>query len=190
MITATRPAASPRQVAFYGGLLAECDTLAASLAQVAASEPETVAAAADRLATLTRWQDVRDAIDSAIALRDTLRRQARALAPAPTAAAPVTGEAVAVAKGDVLRLEDGTVVRVKLSQTGNLYAMARGPQDTAFSYAAGILRRMTGARRLTMAEALELSAAWGECVRCGRTLTASKSVAAGIGPVCRKAFDA
>jgi hypothetical protein len=99
-------------------------------------------------------------------------------------------DAVAVSKGDVVMLADGTVVRVKLSGTGNLYGMARTPTATGFEYAGSIARmRMTGARRLTMAEALTLSAAWGECVRCGRTLTDPNSVAAGIGPVCRKAFD-
>ena len=80
---------------------------------------------------------------------------------------------------------DGVFYRVQMNKsTGRPYAKVL--RNGAFEYVAGAVHNVREIDRLTMVEALAISAQIGECVICGRTLTASKSVEAGIGPVCRK----
>jgi hypothetical protein len=87
------------------------------------------------------------------------------------------------------RAADGTVYRARVSRSsGRLYAevLANGK----FTYASGAIYRVREADRLTLDEAIALSALLGECIICGRTLSDPKSVAKGIGPVCRKRLAA
>lgn len=55
-------------------------------------------------------------------------------------------------------------------------------------YAPGIVRTLTQADRMPLADATALMTRYGRCINCGRHLKAAKSVAAGIGPVCAQAF--
>jgi len=80
---------------------------------------------------------------------------------------------------------NGTVYRVRMNrETGRPYALVL--RNDTFVYDWTAIRQVRECDRLTMAEALAISAQIGECVICGRTLTDPKSVAKGIGPVCRK----
>ncbi len=96
---------------------------------------------------------------------------------------------------------DGRIFQVKQSKrTGNRYALVLTEKHTGvrrltergeviaaeYVYAPGAVKNIKPEHRLTVARAEELSVVFGSCIRCGRTLKAAESVAAGIGPVCRK----
>src|SRR3546814_218809 len=57
-----------------------------------------------------------------------------------------------------------------------------------FEYAAGMVRRLSAATRLTLEEAKAFGALYGSCCVCSRTLTKEESIAAGIGPICAGKF--
>lgn len=142
--------------------------------------------AAGRLST--RGQ-VRDAIDWLLAKRDEHRA-------ARKAAGQVTALGV-VAKHDLVHGDclTGTfgIARVVKAQAGHLYATRlEGEGATAdYSYWAGglaIMGRDATLRKLTLAEAIALSAARGKCIRCNRTLKLAESIAAGMGKVCAGYF--
>jgi hypothetical protein len=79
----------------------------------------------------------------------------------------------------------GVIYRVKVSRTsGRPYAMVR--EGSEWVYRPGAIAQVRECDRLTFEEACAISAQIGECVICGRTLTAEASVEKGIGPVCRK----
>jgi hypothetical protein len=91
-------------------------------------------------------------------------------------------------------LEGDQVVRVRPSRSGGRYAQRlaiewderRNEQVARWVYVPGLVFRLGEARRLTEAEAAEWGLRFGFCAVCGRSLTAEGSVAAGIGPVCRR----
>lgn len=103
--------------------------------------------------------------------------------PADHAGAPVKLEAK-----QVYRAADERVIRIQLSQSGNLYGKVLDAETGSWDYLPAVKRELAGARLLTLDEAIAISAAIGQCVRCSRTLTAEDSVRRGIGPVCSKAF--
>lgn len=98
------------------------------------------------------------------------------------------GALVKLEARQVYRATDGRVIRIQLSQTGNLYGKLLDQESGAWEYLPRVAAELSGARLLTLDEAIELSAAIGQCVRCSRTLTAEDSVRRGIGPICSKAF--
>lgn len=53
-----------------------------------------------------------------------------------------------------------------------------------WQYRPGMINKIDPAWRLTWDEALAFGALYGQCVRCGRTLTKESSIEAAIGPVC------
>jgi hypothetical protein len=174
------PATAP-QLSFINALLRDRDVPAATREALPANLSDLSKAAASNLIT-------------ALKAAPYARREP---VPAPVAVAAVADVPAAPAftpeKGDVLLSPAANlIIRVRASQQGNLYALTRpasaSPADgplPAFSYAPGLLRNLPAdARRLTLSEATAISAAWGECFRCGRTLTDPASVAKGIGPVC------
>jgi hypothetical protein len=86
---------------------------------------------------------------------------------------------------------DGKVYRVKKSrQNGNLYAMAFVPEAYTramrFVYARGVFGRLTADQRMKVEDAQRLGVQFGICCVCGADLTATDSVANGIGPVCAR----
>ena len=104
-------------------------------------------------------------------------RQAARQAEAP--ANPVTEQGVYE--------RDGIVYRVKRSQAGRLYASRYNPEGARgdrFVYASGAVYRLSADDRISLERAKELGAQWSQCCVCGRDLSATESVEAGIGPVC------
>lgn len=88
---------------------------------------------------------------------------------------------------------DGNIFKVQRSQAGRLYAKALVRDESkksgwAFEYAAGAVRRLSPAMRMTVEQAREFGVATGTCCVCGRTLTDEESIEAGIGPVCAGKF--
>lgn len=86
---------------------------------------------------------------------------------------------------------EGVIYRVKRSrQNGALYAMRFFPQAhnraSRFVYAKGVIARLTADLRMTVADAQRIGVQFGVCCVCGAELTATESVANGIGPVCAK----
>lgn len=79
----------------------------------------------------------------------------------------------------------------KSRERGNLYAKKLIPGEyghASFDYAPGVVSKLTKDMLMTLEQALALSALYGTCVRCGRTLSDPKSVRRSIGPVCIKYF--
>jgi hypothetical protein len=58
------------------------------------------------------------------------------------------------------------------------------------TYAPGVVKTLTEADRMPLADAEQLMIKFGRCICCGRTLKAAKSVSQGIGPICIKYFAA
>lgn len=98
------------------------------------------------------------------------------------------GAEVKLEAKQVYRAADERIIRIQLSQSGNLYGKVLDTDSGAWDYLPAVKRELTGARLLTLDEAIAISAAIGQCVRCSRTLTAEDSVRRGIGPICSKAF--
>lgn len=86
--------------------------------------------------------------------------------------------------------KDGEIYKVQkaVHGSGHMYAkllVTHGFGEKAtFEYAAGAIRKLTPADRMTLEQAKEFGAVYGVCVVCGATLTDESSIAAGIGPVC------
>lgn len=84
---------------------------------------------------------------------------------------------------------NGVIFRVKRSrESGNLYAMRFVPEaqtkSERFVYERGGIYRLTPEMRMSVHEAQLVGVQFGICCVCGAELTATESVANGIGPVC------
>lgn len=83
---------------------------------------------------------------------------------------------------------DGVVYRVKRSQAGRLYASRYNPlaevKSERYVYEGGAIYRLSADNRISLDRAKELGAQYSQCCVCGRDLSATQSVEAGIGPVC------
>lgn len=105
---------------------------------------------------------------------------------APTDAAPAPAAETESLEG--MHRVDGAIYKVQraVHGSGRLYAkvLVQEGYDWSFEYAAGALRRLSAATRLTLEEAKEWGALYGSCCVCSKTLTNEESIAAGIGPVC------
>jgi hypothetical protein len=88
------------------------------------------------------------------------------------------------------RDDAGVIFRVKASRQGNLYAMRFVPdapvKSERFVYAQGVVRSLRADQRMTVEQAQLVGVQFGICCVCGAELTATESVANGIGPVCAK----
>ena len=82
----------------------------------------------------------------------------------------------------------GDVYRVQRSSGGHLYAKYLNPETKKFEYAPGEVKRIDIRDRMTLEQGKEYSAKLGVCCVCAATLSAKKSVAAGIGPICATKF--
>lgn len=87
------------------------------------------------------------------------------------------------------RNADGVMFRVKRSrQSGNLYAMRFVPEAVTkserFVYERGGVFRLSADMRMTVEQAQAVGVQFGICCVCGAELTATESVANGIGPIC------
>jgi hypothetical protein len=87
---------------------------------------------------------------------------------------------------------NGVVYSVRIGrQSGNWQVWKYSPSDSKWVFALKnnyVLKRLSPADRLSLNEAIEVSAQTGTCVHCGTTLTALKSVAGGMGKVCAEKY--
>lgn len=95
---------------------------------------------------------------------------------------------------------DGEVFKVQraVNGSGRLYAKRLVVTDhgegeeprysTAFTFARGVVRRLSKETLMGVEEAAEYGRLYGTCIVCGRTLTDEGSIARGIGPVCAEKF--
>jgi hypothetical protein len=128
------------------------------------------------LANYDRWGRLSD--KQLDAVERNMNRPARVANPNP------------VTEVGMYRDDAGVVFRVKLSKQGRLYAMRFVPEaqvkSERFVYAGGAVRALRADNRMSVAQAQALGVQFGICCVCGAELTASESVANGIGPVCAK----
>lgn len=113
----------------------------------------------------------------------------------------VAGGVARITEDGMYRL-DGVIYKVQEARNGSgrLYAKrlntfqidvnADGEPvyKSEFEYAPGIVTKLTNANRMTLDEAKEFGALYGNCCACGRDLTNELSIELGIGPVCRSKF--
>jgi len=74
----------------------------------------------------------------------------------------------------------------KARESGRLYASILSLSTKKFEYSGGSIYALDARDMMTPERAAELGALVGTCMVCGRILTDEKSVAGGIGPVCKK----
>jgi hypothetical protein len=125
---------------------------------------------------------------------------------------PLTTVAENVAKDETDRLDGiyakgGKIYKVQYNRTRtNLYGKLFVPENSTeavwdssgnlsasgtvvWEYVGSFARlNLTAADKMSIEEAKKFGALYGTCINCGRTLTDEKSIEAGIGPVCAKAF--
>jgi hypothetical protein len=103
---------------------------------------------------------------------------------APAAAARTAGDPATAG----MYRKDGEVYKVvpAVHGSGQLYAkrLDRSGHPPKYVIAPGMVRKLTQADRMPLAEAEAFGKITGICVRCAATLTDEVSVARGIGPVC------
>lgn len=80
------------------------------------------------------------------------------------------------------RTADGRIVKVQLSQAGNLYGKLITEDEPKGVYAPGIVKDVV--ERLSFEDAKAFGRATGACCVCGRELTNGVSIEEGIGPIC------
>jgi hypothetical protein len=83
-------------------------------------------------------------------------------------------------------IKSGEIYKIQkaVHGSGHLYAKRLDKATQRFEYATGMVRQLTQAHKMTLAEAKEYGALYGVCCVCARTLTNEESIAAGIGPTC------
>lgn len=112
-------------------------------------------------------------------------------APKP-ARRPATSQAKTEVTEGMYR-KDEVIYKVQIAHHGSGRPYAKKlVQDEegqwSFEYAAGALRNLTPADKLSLEEAKKFGALYGWCCVCATILTNEKSIAEGIGPVCAKKF--
>lgn len=125
----------------------------------------------------------------------------KAMPDAPRPAAAPRPVAEPVTEGMYRDPETGNIFKVQraVHGSGNLYAKLmvvdqawkRAEDGTVltegkahFEYAAGVIRTLQAAWRMTLEQAKEFGALYGVCLNCSATLTREESIARGYGPVC------
>jgi hypothetical protein len=87
---------------------------------------------------------------------------------------------------------NGVVYSIRIGrQSGRWQVYEYSPQDKKWVYYTKnnyVLKKLSSADRLSLNEAIEVSAQTGTCVHCGTTLTALKSVAGGMGKTCAEKY--
>ena len=85
-----------------------------------------------------------------------------------------------------LHVLDGEVYRVVVSRdSGRPYALRLVKAPGAFEYAPGAVRHLSEDTMMTLEEARDYGVRHGVCAACAKVLTNEKSIAEGIGPVCK-----
>lgn len=119
----------------------------------------------------------------------TMRQTARYSA--KTVEAPVSDRPAAPALDtDALYvLPDGTIVRLKESRQGRLYALTLDTESRKWEYAPGIVRNVKAEYVMTAEQAKDFGDTYAWCVRCSAELTNPESIARGVGPICAQYFS-
>ena len=82
-------------------------------------------------------------------------------------------------------INGNSVGRVQTSKaSGRRYAVSLDAHTGRWTYATGLIFKITEADKLTLQQAMEYGKVTGRCAICGRTLTVAESIERGIGPVC------
>lgn len=175
--------ASPKAESFWRSLRDDLLELLGEAATLSVGTSVIVPADTDELSAERASDEIDEMLDDLRAVRAALalaRQAAReAEREAYYAGAPAAaGELVA----DRLYEVDGEVYRTVLSGAGKLYAKIF--TTDGWEYAAGAIRKIRPEHRMTVERAVELSARFARCIRCGAELTNAVSVERGIGPVC------
>lgn len=180
---ATQPLASDRQIDFHKTLISRWAELTGQLDPAIASEVNELALA--DIAEAGTWTKVymSGVISDLIRTNNELTQELRAA---------VKPEAELTA--GIYRHENGELYRLKPGKgSGNLYAQrvqlpevidGRPTGRASFHYAPGIVYQLTMPQRLTVKAVEQIALDFSICVVCGAILTATKSKARGIGPVC------
>ncbi len=109
---------------------------------------------------------------------------------APQAAEKPAVAAVTMEPGKYIDPATGNVYSVVKSANGNLYAkvlQTSGKKGT-FVYAPGAMKGASKWLMLTLEDAAQFGKKTGVCCMCGRGLTVTASIEAGIGPICAGKF--
>lgn len=110
--------------------------------------------------------------------------------PEPTKPVDEDGQATDPAKWDCFIGADGRVIKVDVARgSGRLYAKVLDREAGVWEYTPGLRHLLAGARRMTLAEAVELSAHYERCVRCWQKLTLASSIAQSMGDRCASKFE-
>lgn len=80
----------------------------------------------------------------------------------------------------------GQVVKVQVAKNGSGNHYAKRLVNGSFEYAAGLIRNMSEATRMTPELAKQFGDLYGVCCNCGADLTDETSIERGVGPVCYK----
>lgn len=98
---------------------------------------------------------------------------------------------IAVEAAGVYVLPDGDIIKVKANkEKTRTYGMIWNAERTKFEYQQGLIEDVVAeGRQMNLDEAKAFALKFGECVRCGRTLTDPKSIERALGPVCVKYFQ-
>ena len=129
-------------------------------------------------------------INVLLAAKRTVEHERKAERERTASAAPSHGPAPREELSPGMYRFDGEIYRVQTSRTsGHLYAKryiapATPGAHASFVYAPGVILKLRPEHRMTLAEATAHGAEYGTCCVCGRTLTVTASIEAGIGPVC------
>jgi hypothetical protein len=179
-------AASPRQIEFMLGMLAEI--------YGSREQAESLLAANVARGILCDRARVSRSIDQLIARRDAHRLANRR----SNADAKVTTPGI-------YRRADGSIVRVLVGERSGLpwarllvvHSPARFDAegtvieraDIEWTMVPGLIHTLTDDMRLTLEECEALSLSFARCIRCKRNLTVKDSVKRGMGPVCRRKIE-
>lgn len=202
---------SEKQIAFYARLAREAIELASDLCALQGGEAfndEILAALHDafqaKLDSFKSKTEMSAAIDDLISSNRSRKSEVRYLAEEMNrrqATAEVKTRTASRAKGErsaedvdgMYQLADGRIVKVQYAVHGSGKPYAKllvvdSDKHVTWEYTPGLVRECTPDRRMTLEQAKAFGALYGACCNCGRTLTDERSIEAGIGPVCARAF--
>lgn len=178
--------ATEKQMSYIGSMLAELESAPADFPGVAAHNMLRAAlVAGESIGKREASAIIEKLKGDIIVIRSWKASAPKAEVKADPAAPAVKAEEITVGMYKL----DSKIVKVNESRsTGRLYATVLIPAEDeckgSFEYAPGLIRKLTPAHRLTLAEAAEFGHLNHFCACCGRELTHPESVSRGLGPIC------
>lgn len=117
------------------------------------------------------------------ALIDRLKEEIRKAKQDSPKAVSIPSASLKVGLGDICKL-DGEYYKVKVSQTGNPYAMRWDGEHWDYESARGVIRKLKPEHLATAEDAAQFGHMFHRCVFCSRPLADERSEAVGYGPDC------